>query len=258
MTVLIGIMADHLTLRIDHDSPLSHVDRAALIDALEDHPRRLAQRQISQHEGDVLDGLCILLSGWAYRYKALPDGRRQILSVVLPGDTCCHAVLAGKATPFSVAMLTRSTMGVIPREGLDRLIGGHPAILDALWAESVAETAAQGDRMLGLGQRTASERICHLLCETFLRSGAAGLTQGGTCPFPLTQVDIADAVGFTTVHVNRTLQALRSAGLVTLSSRVLTIPDVPRLAAMARMEHRPSRMVAHREPDGGIRDRFSP
>jgi CRP-like cAMP-binding protein len=89
--------------------------------------------------------------------------------------------------------------------------------------------AIQREWTLNLGQRTAYERIAHLFVELFLRLEVVGLTNGGSCEFPLTQNDIADATGLTAVHVNRTLQDLRRDGLVELQSRVLTIPDMKAL-----------------------------
>jgi CRP-like cAMP-binding protein len=84
-----------------------------------------------------------------------------------------------------------------------------------------------------LGQRTAFERVAHILCELFLRLRAIGITDGSTCEFPVTQVDLADATGLSAVHLNRTLQELRAADLIVLRGKLLTIPDLPALQAAA-------------------------
>ena len=87
--------------------------------------------------------------------------------------------------------------------------------------------------MLNVGQRTAFERIAHLVCELFLKLEAVGLTQGFRCDWPLTQADLADATGLTSVHVNRTLQQLRREGLIEIAGRKLAILNLARLQSVA-------------------------
>jgi CRP-like cAMP-binding protein len=99
-------------------------------------------------------------------------------------------------------------------------------VTQALWWESLVNSAIQREWTLNVGQRTAYERISHLLAELYLRLKTVGLTQNGSCDFPLTQTDVADATGLTAVHVNRTLQELRRDNLIVLERRRLTIPDL--------------------------------
>jgi CRP-like cAMP-binding protein len=109
----------------------------------------------------------------------------------------------------------------------------HPRITQALFWDELVTVAIQREWTLNVGQRTAYERIAHLLCELYLRLRTVGLTDGTSCHFPLTQVDLADATGLTAVHVNRTLQELRRDGLIELQSKTLTIPDLNALRQVA-------------------------
>jgi CRP-like cAMP-binding protein len=104
-----------------------------------------------------------------------------------------------------------------------------PRITQALWWHELVVAAIQREWTTNVGQRSAFERIAHLCCELFLRLRAVGQTRGDTCDFPLTQADLADATGLTSVHVNRTIQELRREGLITLHKRLLTIHDLDRL-----------------------------
>ncbi len=127
----------------------------------------------------------------------------------------------GAITPLKVAEL--------PRDDFERMMTDHPRITQALFWDELATVSIQREWTLNLGQRTAYERIAHLLCELFIRLQSVALTRGNSCDFPLTQADIADASGLTAVHVNRTLQELRKDGLIELQSKTLTIPDLQAL-----------------------------
>jgi len=133
----------------------------------------------------------------------------------------------------SIAAITRLSVADISREEMDTLIAGRPRITQALSWESLVAAAIQREWTLNIGQRTAYERIAHLLVELFIRLKSVKLTQGDSCDFPITQTDIADAIGLTAVHVNRTLQELRRDGLIVLERKRLQIPNLERLKAAA-------------------------
>ena len=127
-------------------------------------------------------------------------------------------------------------MGLYRTHVLPRLINlamGSPRIAELLWRDALVTAAIQREWIVSLGQRHALERTGHLLCETFLRLEAAGLASGSICEFPITQAELADATGLSAVHVNRTLQELRSTGLVSLANRTLTIHDMGALMRAA-------------------------
>ena len=144
----------------------------------------------------------------------LEDGRRQIVAFFVPGDFCDMNVYILREMDHSVAAVTPIKIAEIARDDFEELTGTHPRVLQALYWYELVMAAIQREWTLNLGQRTAYERIAHLLCEMFLRLESVGLTRGNSCDFPMTQVDIADASGLTAVHVNRTLQELRRDGLI--------------------------------------------
>jgi CRP-like cAMP-binding protein len=129
----------------------------------------------------------------------------------------------------SIGTITSVTVADLSREFFDEISSGFPRIATAFWWESLVNAAIQREWTMSLGQRTAAERMSHLLCEIFLRLRLAGLTREDSCDFPLTQSDLADATGLSKVHVNRTLQELRSAELIVLKGKSLTIPNLERL-----------------------------
>jgi CRP-like cAMP-binding protein len=132
-----------------------------------------------------------------------------------------------------VLTLTNCTLAQMPREAVIEITEKHPRLARALWWTTLVDEAILREWVGNIGRRTASQRIAHLFCEFLVRLQAIGLAEGGAYEFPLTQAELADATGLSTVHVNRTLQELRAAGLITLKGRLLTIRDAERLKALA-------------------------
>jgi CRP-like cAMP-binding protein len=126
----------------------------------------------------------------------------------------------------SIGAITTLKVAEIGPDEFEQMMRDNPRIAQALFWDELVTVSVQREWTLNLGQRTAYERISHLFVELFLRLQAVGRTQGKSCDFPLTQVDIADASGLTAVHVNRTLQELRKEGLIELQGRRLTILDM--------------------------------
>ena len=221
-----------LTSRLEAFTRLSPEDKAALAN-LSKVSRVVAPRRDLIREGERPNFVHLMVDGWACRYKTLPDGRRQVVAFFVPGDFCDLNVYILKQMDHSIAAITRLAVADISREEMDALTHKHPRITQALWWESLVQHAIQREWTLNLGQRSAYERIGHLLVEVYLRLKTVGLTWNGTCDFPLTQVDIADATGLTPVHVNRTLQELRRDELIELERKQLNIPDLHRLMDVA-------------------------
>jgi len=121
----------------------------------------------------------------------------------------------------------------ITRDMLEHVTSNHARITQALWWDTLVAMAIQREWTLNVGQRTALERMAHLLCELFIRMQVIGHTQGNRCEFPLLQSDLADATGLSNVHVNRTLQELRAQNLIILRGKELTIPDIEALKEAA-------------------------
>ena len=208
---------------------LSENGIAAIRAALRERPMKAAAGEDLICEGDRCDNVRLFLSGWACRYKALEDGRRQILSFVLPGDTCDAYIYLLSAMDHSIATLTPVSFAELDRVAFERLMSTDASVAEAFHCEILAARAIQREWGINLGRRDALERVAHMICELFERLKMVGLVDGNMFAFPVTQTDLADATGLSTVHLNRTLQELRAAGLITLRDRSLTILDLQAL-----------------------------
>jgi CRP-like cAMP-binding protein len=178
---------------------------------------------------------CIVASGWACRMRMLSDGRRQILSFILPGDTigiCDDVFLPGTCETIAL-----TDVKVLNAHRLAEIVSQceepYSNVCRACELERRQQHARLLDHITRLGQLNACERTAHLLLETYHRAQTAGLATGTTFPLPLTQSQLGDALGFSLVHVNRTLQALRHDGLISLESGRATIIDRRRLESLA-------------------------
>ena len=218
-----------LNLRLEAFTRLSQDDAASLNRLALRTVREVRPRRDLIREGDSPRAVFAAVEGWGCRYKALPDGRRQILAFLIPGDIFDLNIFILKELDHSIGAITTFKVAEIGSDEIEDVMLSHPRLTKALWWDGLAQASIQREWTLNLGQRTAIERVSHLLCEMFLRLEVVGLTDGNSCDFPLTQVDLADATGLTAVHVNRTLQELRKQGLIELQSRTLTIPDLAAL-----------------------------
>jgi CRP-like cAMP-binding protein len=207
---------------------LSSDDRAALAQVSRNFRFVDARRDVIA-EGDKPRHVHLVLDGWACRYKQLPDGKRQIVDLFVPGDFCDVNVYILKAMDHSIGAITRLKVAMITPEEMNALTAERPRITQALWWHELVTAAVQREWTLNLGQRSAYERLAHLLVELYLRLRAVGRAHNGRCDFPLTQNDLAGATGLTSVHVNRTLQVLRRDGLIELERKQLQILDLPRM-----------------------------
>ncbi len=174
--------------------------------------------------------------GWACRYKLLSDGRRQIINFVLPGDIVgLNEYLVGESD-YSVTTLTAVRVSSIAPRSLIEVFGGHPRLAIAL-AWSVARYESMlAEQIVRLGRRNAYERIAHILLELHKRLQAVGLASESSYPTPITQEMLADALGLSIVHVNRTLGRLRRERLVSIDDGRVVLRDVAALAAIADFE----------------------
>ena len=183
----------------------------------------LDARQDIVRDGDRPSHCCLILDGWAYRYKLLSAGKRQILSFHVPGDVLDLQSLHVHTMDHSLATVTKATVAFIPHESLRTLVAQHPNISTLLWRDTLIDAGIFREWMVGMGRRSAFERIAHLFCEMYLKLQAVGLAGDFRCPMPITQSDLADALGLTSVHVNRVLKAMRGRALITLRSNTLVI-----------------------------------
>ena len=211
--------------RLNAFRALSEAGIAAVRTALRERPARAAAGEDLVCEGDRCDSVRVFLSGWACRYKALEDGRRQIVSFVLPGDTCDAYVYLLPSMDHCIATLTPVSYCELDRSAFERLMSADVSVAEAFHCETLTARAVQREWAINLGRRDALERVAHIICELYERLRVVGLVEANSFAFPVTQMDLADATGLSTVHLNRTLQELRGSGLITLRDRSLTIVD---------------------------------
>jgi CRP-like cAMP-binding protein len=206
------------------------------LETLTERVHHLGARESILAEGDEPKFVNIVLSGWVCRYKILPDGRRQIIALLLPGDICDPYVFLLRTMDHSLGSLTPATLAKVPAQAIRDVTADGPELAEALWWQMLEAAEIQREWTVSLGRRTAVERLAHLFCEISARLGCLGLANGTDCEMPITQGDLADTVGLSTVHVNRSLQELRSSGLVELRNRRLTIVDRQGLMDLAMFD----------------------
>ena len=224
-----GTQTDPVIRRLSAFRPIREAAAAAIERTLRERVLRVDAGHDLILEGDRPDRIRVVLSGWLARYKTLEDGRRQIVNFVLPGDTCNPFAYLLSRLDHSMSSLTTVIYSVIERESFEALLASDSMLAEALWCEALADAAIQREWAVNIGRRMALERVAHLLCEIFERLRPVGLLNGDSCAFPITQMDLADATGLSVVHLNRTLQELRAAGLIVLRERTLTISDLDAL-----------------------------
>lgn len=228
-------MRDPLACKLTRYVRLSDADRLWLSEAM-GPSRSIAARSDLIDEGDDPHGVNVILEGWACRSRQFADGRRQISSLLLPGDPCDPHVFLLDRMDHAISAVTPLVYAQIPGATMQQLAARSPNLDQAFHREALATVAIQREWTVSLGCRSGIERLAHLFCELRTRLAAVGLATDTTCPLPLTQHDLAHALGQTSVHINRTLQELRSQGLITLRSRRLTIHDLGRLAELAHFD----------------------
>jgi len=186
------------------------------------------------HEGSVPDHVYLFVRGMACRYKLLPSGRRQILGFLIPGDLCDIQFLARNPPDHSVALLSDAQLVKIPNRRIRDLLADRPRIDRALALAALQEFSILREWLLNVGQRNALEKLAHFFCEMKIRLQSVGQVDADdSFDLPVNQMTLADTTGLTPVHVNRTLQRLRSDGLIQLRHRRLQIINFDRLAAVA-------------------------
>ena len=209
---------------------LDGADRAALL-ALPHIVRGIEAHHYIVRERDRATHSCVMLSGFSIRHKIVGGGYRQIVSIHMKGEMVdLQNSLLGTAD-HSVQMLTRGQVAFIPRDEITRLAFERPAIGRAMWIDTLVDASIFREWIANVGRRDARTRIAHLLCEIALRLKVAGMGEQTGYQLPMTQEQLGDATGLTSVHVNRTLKLLEAEGLIErMSPRSITIGDWKKLA----------------------------
>jgi CRP-like cAMP-binding protein len=179
--------------------------------------------------------LPLVVDGWACRYITLENGRRQIVSLFLPGDLCEPFGVLPRFMDHAIAALTPVVIAQIRPEAIRAAADASPRIDEALWWDLLVTSAIDREHLVSLGRRTATERLGHLFCELHLRLTMIGLVDEDEPSYdmPVTQADLGDLLGLSMVHINRSLQELRRSGMISLRDRRLSIRDLDGLRELS-------------------------
>ena len=209
-------------------------EELALVQSLKHRELNIPADETLIHEGHTDAPLYTLRKGWAFRYKTLSDGRRQILTFLLPGDFIGVQQKMGDASAHGVVTLTDAVFCVFHRASLWELHRQSPSMgFNITWLTAHEESLVD-DTLLSVGRRSAEERIARLLILLYKRAAALEADGGVSgVPFPLTQQHIADGLGLSLVHTNKTLRKLEKRGLHRIIDGRLHMRDVKALARLA-------------------------
>jgi CRP-like cAMP-binding protein len=225
-------MTSPLIRKLEQFAKLFDEDKRALEDATKE-VRTYGPRQEIITEGDRPNDVHLILEGWAGRYKLLPNGDRPIMAYLIPGDLCDIHIALLNQMDHSIATLSACKVASIPCETMGKLLENNWRLARAMWWATLVDEAVLREWLVTVGHRSADKRLAHLICEMLLRSKAVGLTSDDSFEMPLTQEELGDTMGLSTVHVNRMLQELRGRDLITSSGRRVIVNDRERLFEFA-------------------------
>lgn len=213
-------------------SPLPAEDQQA-IRSLPFHIRRLEPNDHILREGEKAKVCPILLQGYAYRQKTSADGGRQIVALKIPGDALDFQSLYVETADHNLQALTHVELAVFAIKDFETFVAPRPNLARAVLVDILIEASIGREWLLNIGRRNALARLAHLLCEIFYRIQQIAAENIDSLEVPLTQEQLADLLGLTPVHINRTLKLLEDAGAVRRISRRLTIGNLSALRQIA-------------------------
>jgi CRP-like cAMP-binding protein len=221
---------------------LPHLDKSTRDELLSDDGRGVRTTRVRKNRDIVISGNhydCVFVNhdGWLARYKILHSGSRQIMDFILPGQVFGLQACLFRRCLYSVVAITESTVSTIPFDTVDGVFDRKLALAKVMFWSAAYEAAILGEHLIDAARRSAYERVSHLLLELFVRLNAVHLADDMTFSIPLTQELIADALGLTTVHVNRTLRALREDKLIAVDGHSVTILDFEALSLLSDFEN---------------------
>ncbi len=208
---------------------LEDADREAIL-SLPHRVQSVGRHHHLVREREVATHCCLMLSGFSMRHKIVVSGARQIVAIHMSGDLVDLQNSVLGVADHGVQMLTDGDVAFVPREAIQRLALDHPRVGLAMWKDTLVDGSVFREWIANVGRRDATTRMAHLLCEFALRLKVAGLGEKTNYEMPMTQEQIADALGLTSVHVNRTLQHLERENLITRNKRSVWIENWQRLA----------------------------
>ena len=228
---------DQLIAKLQRVIALSDDDRLSLL-AIFSNTRYFKRGRDILREGEQPEHVHIIIDGWAAHRVTLVDGSRQTTAFLMPGDFCNGETTLLKRLDHSVVALTPVTIGTATRECLTALLLDRPNVAQAFWQTTLVDAAVLRAWLVNIAHRKAYQRIAHLMCELHTRLSCLGLVSGSTCAVPLTQEQLGNALGLTSIHVNRMLKRLRNEGLMEFQKRTLTLHNLEELHVVAGFNSR--------------------
>jgi CRP-like cAMP-binding protein len=228
-------MIDRLLMKLRRRDDVSAAEEAVLR-RIAGAPQRVERRRTVIREGDLLDRSMLLLDGLACRYKDLRNGQRQISELHVGGDFVDLHGFGLKKLDHSILTLSECTVSFVPHGELETITRDHPHLTRLLWLMTSLDAAIHRAWVLSLGRRTALSRLAHLFCELRLRFEVIGVGDAEGYPLELTQADLAECLGLSLVHVNRTLRELRGTGFADFRNGRVSIADPAGLARLAEFD----------------------
>src|SRR5690348_15861130 len=226
------LAATPLTRKLGGLVPLSAAD-AAVLDALQSPTRAVPRHRELISAGAKYDGLLILIEGMAIRSRVLHDGRRQILNIAIPGDVIGFPACFFETALYSVTGLSDTLVSSMPFARQLGLFEKHPRVAATIFWSFACEASMYVEHLIDVGRRSSVERVAHFLLELLMRLQEVGRADASSFHMPLTQELIADALGLSLQHVNRTLRQLREEGFLAIDGPTIQIRDIDGLAALA-------------------------
>jgi CRP-like cAMP-binding protein len=217
-------MSNRFIQKLSGFASLSAGDIAALAAATAT-PRHFGAKHDLIREGDRPGPVFVMLEGWACRYKILPNGSRQILAYLMPGDSCDLHIGLLAEMDHSIQTITPAVVATIERTEMDAIMERQPGVGRAMYVGQLIDEGTMRAWITSMGRRASIERAAHLMCELYLRARNIGLTLEPRLALPLSQTMLADSLGMTPVHLNRVLKELRDSGVMTLQRGSLIIED---------------------------------
>jgi CRP-like cAMP-binding protein len=226
---------EFLIRNLEQRSPLSDGEKAALR-ALPWSTVSFAAGEELAKMGDRPSESHLLISGFVARVRFVDQGGRQILALHVPGDFTDLQSFLLKQMDHTVTAMSAGQIAAVAHKDLAKLCDAHPRLARILWRSSLVDAAIHREWLLGLGRQNATQRTAHIMLELCFRLAKVGLCKDGQFELPLSQTDLSDMVGLSPVHVNRTLQELRSRNLISWKGRKVAVLDWDELAKVAEFD----------------------
>lgn len=211
-------------------------DDKAVLEAAVSEVRTFPPRTLVTRRGQPVKECLLLVEGAMCRYMDARDGYRQLVALQVPGDFVDLHGYPMRRLDHDVATLSESRIAAVPHERVDAIVHERPGLARLLWRSTLLDAALHREWIFRLGRLDAAGRVAHFLCETCNRMNAVGRVNEGAFALPLTQQDLGEAVGLTSVHVNRTLRRLREEGLAEVGRGAVRILDGKRLARLGEFD----------------------